>query len=96
LPKSGHRRNRGAYSGLRESHIANQTEFVSPNLLHWTRSWEILVLVILGGMGTLFGPVLGAAALLLMEEALSAFTGHWLVFLGPFLILAVRFARRGI
>jgi branched-chain amino acid transport system permease protein len=53
-------------------------------------------MVILGGMGTLFGPVLGAAALLLMEEVLSTFTEHWLVLLGPFLILMVLFARRGI
>jgi branched-chain amino acid transport system permease protein len=76
--------------------IANQTEFVSPGLLHWTRSGEILVMVILGGMGTLFGPVLGAAVLLLMEELLAAFTEYWMVFLGPFLIFVVLFARRGI
>ncbi len=86
----------GAGAGLAGALIANQTEFVSPGLLHWTRSGEILVMVILGGMGTLFGPVLGAAALLLMEEVLSTFTEHWLVLLGPFLILMVLFARRGI
>lgn len=76
--------------------IANQTEYVSPGLMHWTRSAEILVMVLLGGMGTLFGPVLGAMTLLLMEEILSIYTEHWMVYLGPFLVLMVLFAKRGI
>lgn len=86
----------GAGAGLAGALIANQTEFVSPGLMHWTRSGEILVMVILGGMGTLFGPVLGAAALLLLEEVLALYTEHWSVFLGPILVLAVLFARRGL
>ncbi len=86
----------GAGAGLAGALIANQTEYVSPGMMHWTRSGEILVMVLLGGMGTLFGPVLGAAALLMMEEALSIYTEHWMVYLGPFLILVVLFAKRGI
>jgi branched-chain amino acid transport system permease protein len=86
----------GAGAGLAGALIANQTEYVSPGLMHWTRSGEILVMVLLGGMGTLFGPVLGAAALLLMEELLSVFTEHWMLYLGPFLILVVLFAKHGI
>jgi branched-chain amino acid transport system permease protein len=86
----------GAGAGLAGALIANQTEYVSPGLMHWTRSGEILIMVILGGMGTLFGPVLGAATLLLMEEILAIYTEHWLVYLGPFLIVVVLFARRGI
>ena len=86
----------GAGAGLAGALIANQTEFVSPSLLHWTRSGEILVMVILGGMGTLYGPVLGAAVLLLLEEVLALYTEHWMVLLGPVLILVVLFARRGI
>ena len=86
----------GAAAGLAGALIANQTEFVSPGLMHWTRSGQILVMVILGGMGTLFGPVLGAATLLLMEEVLSMYTEYWMVYLGPLLILAVLFARRGV
>ena len=62
----------------------------------WTRSGEILVMVLLGGMGTLYGPLLGAAVLLLMEELLAAYTEHWMVLLGPFLVLAVLFAKRGL
>jgi branched-chain amino acid transport system permease protein len=86
----------GAGAGLAGALIANQTEYVSPGLMHWTRSGEILVMVLLGGMGTLFGPVLGAATLLLLEEVLAIYTEHWMVFLGPFLIVVVLFARRGI
>jgi len=86
----------GAGAGLAGALIANQTEYVSPGLMHWTRSGEILVMVLLGGMGTLFGPVLGAVTLLLMEELLSIYTEHWMVYLGPFLILVVLFAKRGI
>ena len=86
----------GAGAGLAGALIANQTEYVSPGLMHWTRSGEILVMVLLGGMGTLFGPVLGAAAFLLLEEVLATYTEHWMVYLGPFLIFVVLFARRGL
>ena len=86
----------GAGAGLAGALLANQTQFVSPATMHWTTSGEIMVMVILGGMGTLVGPVLGAAALLLAEEFLSILTEHWALYLGPFLILVVLFARRGL
>ena len=86
----------GMGAGLAGALIANHTEFVGPGLMHWSRSGEIMVMVILGGMGTLFGPVLGAAAFLLLEEVLSGFTEHWMIVMGPFLIVIVLFARRGL
>lgn len=86
----------GAGAGLAGALIANQTEYVSPALLHWTRSGELIVMVILGGMGTLIGPVLGAAALLLAEDFLAIYTEYWQLFLGPFLILVVLTTRRGV
>ncbi len=86
----------GAVAGLAGALIANQTEFVSPSFLDWQRSGEILVIVILGGMGRLCGPVAGAFAFLLLEEVLSAWTEHWMIVLGPILILVVLFARGGI
>ncbi len=86
----------GAGAGLSGALMANQTEFISPGLMHWTVSGEILVMVILGGTGTLFGPILGAAALLLLEEFLTRYTEHWMLVLGPVLILVVLFARRGL
>lgn len=83
-------------AGLAGALIANHNEFVGPGMMHWTRSGEIMVMVILGGMGTLFGPVVGAAALLLIEEVLSQYTEHWMIILGPFLVLVVLFARNGL
>ena len=71
-------------------------EIVSPSFLDWPRSGEILVIVILGGMGRLYGPVAGAAVFLLLEEVLSAWTEHWMIFLGPILVLVVLYAREGV
>jgi branched-chain amino acid transport system permease protein len=64
--------------------------------MHWTRSGDIIVMVILGGMGTLAGPVLGAAAFLLLENVLAGWTVHWQIILGPLLVLVVLFARGGL
>jgi branched-chain amino acid transport system permease protein len=86
----------GAGAGLSGALIVNQSEFVSPSLMHWTVSGEILIMVILGGMGTLVGPIFGATALLLLEEFLSRYTEHWMLILGPILILVVLFARQGL
>ena len=86
----------GAGAGLSGALIANQTEFVSPSLMNWTVSGEILIMVILGGVGTLVGPVFGATALLLLEEIISSYTEHWMLILGPILIFVVLFARSGL
>ncbi len=86
----------GGGAGLAGALLANQTEYVSPGLMHWTLSGELMVMVLLGGLGTLFGPVLGAAAFLLLEEGLAMYTEHWMVYMGPVLILAVVFAKRGL
>ena len=86
----------GAGAGLAGALAANQSEFIDPGLMHWTVSGELMIMVILGGLGTLIGPVFGAALLLLMEEVLSSYTEHWMVFLGPLLIFIVLFARRGV
>lgn len=85
----------GAIAGLAGVLLANTTGYISPSLLHWTRSGELLVMVILGGMGTLFGPLLGAAFLLLAEEILASYTAHWMIVLGPLLVLMVLTARGG-
>ena len=86
----------GALGGLAGALLANQTEYVSPSFMHWTRSGEIMIMVILGGMGTLVGPVLGAVAYLLLEDLLSSWTVHWQMILGPILLLVVLYARRGL
>jgi branched-chain amino acid transport system permease protein len=86
----------GAVAGLAGALMANQSQYVSPALLHWTRSGDMLIMVILGGIGSLIGPVMGAAGLLLAEEILSGYTEHWMIFLGPLLIFMVLFAKKGI
>ncbi|MBH62202.1 MAG: branched-chain amino acid ABC transporter permease [Alphaproteobacteria bacterium] len=86
----------GAICGIAGVLLANRTDFVSPDMMHWTRSGDLIIMVVLGGMGTLFGPLYGAAAFLLIEEFLSGVTEHWQIVFGPLLILVVIFARGGI
>jgi branched-chain amino acid transport system permease protein len=86
----------GAVCGVGGALFANLTLFVSPSILHWTRSGELLMMVILGGIGTLIGPVFGAAAYLLLESVLSRWTEHWPALLGPLLIVIVLCSRSGL
>jgi branched-chain amino acid transport system permease protein len=75
---------------------ANQQGYVSPGLLHWTQSGTLMVMVILGGVGRLWGGVVGAAALLLLQEVVGLYTTHWEFFVGIVLLFAVLFARQGL
>jgi branched-chain amino acid transport system permease protein len=86
----------GAMCGVAGLLFINHTAYLTPDFMHWTRSGEIMFMVILGGIGTTIGPVLGAFVLLLLEDMLSGWTEHWQIILGPFLILVVLFARRGL
>ena len=86
----------GIVCGIAGFFLANLTKFVTPEFMNWFRSGEIMVMVIMGGMGTLVGAIFGATALLLLEEFLSDFTQHWQAILGPILVLLVLFAKRGI
>jgi branched-chain amino acid transport system permease protein len=62
----------GTLCGLAGALLANHTDFISPAIMHWTRSGDLIVMAVLGGMGTVFGPVFGAVALVALEEALPA------------------------
>ena len=86
----------GMLCGLAGVLLANHTDFISPALMHWTRSGDLIVMAVLGGMGTVFGPVIGAVALLVLEETLSGITEYWQIILGPLFLLVVLFARGGI
>jgi branched-chain amino acid transport system permease protein len=86
----------GALAGLAGFLLANATEFVSPAYMSWQRSGELIVMVLLGGLGTLDGAIVGTAAYLLTEEWLSGVTEHWKVVFGPVLVLIVLFARGGL
>ena len=76
--------------------LANLTRFASPSYMQWQASGDLIVMVALGGMGTLLGPIAGATGLLVLEEALSEWTQHWMVILGPLIVLLVVFSSRGI
>ncbi|MGC2824782.1 MAG: branched-chain amino acid ABC transporter permease [Pseudolabrys sp.] len=86
----------GTLCGLAGALLANHTDFVSPAMMYWTRSGDLIIMVVLGGMGSTFGPLFGAIALLVLEEALSGITEYWQIILGPLLLLVVLFARGGI
>jgi len=86
----------GTMCGLAGALLANNTDFVSPAVMYWTRSGDLMVMVILGGMGSLFGPVLGAIVYLVLEESLSQVTEYWALIMGPLLLLIVLFGRGGI
>jgi len=102
----------GTICGLAGALLANHTDFISPAMMHWTRSGDLIVMVVLGGMGSIFGPMIGAVALLVLEEALPLiitvlaypFLGseavrageYWQMVLGPMLLLVVLYARGGI
>ncbi len=86
----------GALGGLSGFLLANATNFVSPAYMSWQRSGELLVMVILGGVGSLHGAIMGAGTYLLLEEWLSALTEHWKMIFGPLLVLLVVFASGGL
>jgi branched-chain amino acid transport system permease protein len=102
----------GVICGLAGILLANHTNFISPALMHWTRSGDLIVMAVLGGMGSVFGPVVGAVALLVLEETLPHLIGvvsyvttgkevaaakeYWQLILGPMLLLVVLYARGGI
>ena len=90
--------------GLAGTMFASWQEYVSPDIMHWTRSGELMIIIILGGIGTLAGPLLGAVAFLLLEEWLPELmhfvapdhAENWMIIFGPVLIAVVLFARGGL
>jgi branched-chain amino acid transport system permease protein len=86
----------GALCGLAGALLANHTNFISPALMHWTRSGDLIVMVALGGLGSLFGPLIGAMTFLLLEEGLSRLTEYPDLILGPVLLLVAIYLHGGI
>ncbi len=86
----------GALGGVAGALSANLQGYVSPNVLHWTQSGTLMVMVILGGVATVWGGLVGAAVLLLLQEVLGAYTEHWEFWTGWVLLAVILFARRGL
>jgi branched-chain amino acid transport system permease protein len=86
----------GGIAGLSGSLAAQHTMFVSPELLTWTLSGEVLVVAILGGLGTLVGPIAGAVFLIFLKHVSSGLTSYWHGIIGLSLIFAVISGGRGI
>ena len=86
----------GMMAGLAGALYADLNRFVSPSMLSWHTSGEIMVFVILGGTRRLFGPTAGAALYIVLEHTLGDVSEHWLLLLGALLVGLVLFARGGI
>jgi len=76
--------------------LGNFTSFISPDMMGWTRSGELIFMVIIGGVATLFGPLVGTIVFVLLEEFLSAITIYWHLIFGVMLVLLVLFGKGGI
>ena len=86
----------GAITGLAGALFADLNRFVSPTMFSWQLSGEIMVFIIIGGIGRLYGPVLGAIIFVTLEHFLGGISEYWLVFLGLLLLLIVLFSRGGL
>ena len=86
----------GVLCGLAGFLLANQNNFVSPATMHWVRSADLVIMIILGGLGSVLGPLVGAVVLMLAEDVLSSWTHYWQAVLGVLLFLAIRYAPGGL
>jgi branched-chain amino acid transport system permease protein len=86
----------GALAGLAGALLSNQTGFVSPAMMQWGQSGMLMIMVILGGVGRLYGGLVGAAVFLVAEEVLATHTIHWSFGLGLVLLAVVLRAPNGV
>lgn len=86
----------GMITGLAGALFADLNRFVSPTMFSWQISGEIMVFIIIGGVGRLFGPVVGAVLFILLEHILGGLSDYWHIYLGVLLLLIVLFARGGV
>jgi branched-chain amino acid transport system permease protein len=94
----------GAFGGLAGILLANEGAYISPAMMSWVKSGDLIVIVVLGGMGTLFGPLYGTIAFFVLEETLKplldlAHRGwgeYWQIVFGPMLVLIALYARGGL
>jgi branched-chain amino acid transport system permease protein len=83
-------------AGLAGALFAPFRGFASPEIMFWVLSGQALMMVITGGIGTLIGPIVGAMIFLLIQEVLSSYTEHWMIFTGGVFVLMVIFLPGGV
>lgn len=86
----------GAITGLAGALFADLNRFVSPTMFSWQMSGELIIFIILGGLGRLYGPVVGAVVFVALEHILGDLSDYWHIYLGVLLLGVVLFARGGI
>ena len=84
------------FAGLAGALFAPFRGFASPEVMFWVLSGQGLMMVITGGIGTLIGPVVGAMVFILVQEILSSYTEHWMIFTGAIFVLMVIFLPGGL
>jgi branched-chain amino acid transport system permease protein len=85
-----------ALCGLSGFLLANLNAYASPGLMSWQVSGELIVMVVLGGMGSVFGPLLGALVFIGLEEIMKSYTDHWMLIFGPFIVIIALTGRDGL
>jgi len=85
----------GVLTGIAGLLLANLTAFASPSYMSWPVSGELIVMVVIGGLGNVLGPIFGAVAYLLLEEAFKSVTQHWMLLMGPVVVVIAMLARGG-
>jgi branched-chain amino acid transport system permease protein len=86
----------GMLTGVAGLLLANLNAFASPSTLAWSVSGELIVIVVIGGLGTVFGPLMGALVFLGLEEILKGLTEHWMVIFGPLIVIVALLGKNGI
>jgi branched-chain amino acid transport system permease protein len=86
----------GCICGIAGLLLGNLARFASPAYMAWTVSGDLIVMIILGGVATIIGPLVGAVVYVILETVLASYTQHWMVVLGPVILLVALFARRGV
>ncbi|MDM0054144.1 branched-chain amino acid ABC transporter permease [Variovorax fucosicus] len=86
----------GMLCGVAGLLLANLNAFASPSTMAWAVSGELIVIVVIGGLGTVFGPLMGAIVFLGLEEILKGFTDHWMVIFGPLIVIVALLGKSGI
>jgi branched-chain amino acid transport system permease protein len=86
----------GCICGIAGLLLGNLARFASPAYMAWNVSGDLIVMIILGGVATIIGPLVGAIVYVILETVLAAYTQHWMVILGPVILLVALFAKRGL